>query len=178
MVGWHHQLDGHEFEQSLGVGDREGEAWCAAVHGVTKSQTWLSEWTDPYNQIYTFVWGPWKPGPFCQGDKKKFPLSIRDGEENGNPLQYSCLENSMDRGAWWPNSPWGRRESDRTQQLNHQVSGKGGRLRETHGRETCFTNMYRAQNKDRKLGSQVSTSYTMLLLPCEELVPVQPNVTL
>ena len=24
------------------------------------------------------------------------------GEEHGNPLQYSCLENSMDRGAWWP----------------------------------------------------------------------------
>ena len=23
------------------------------------------------------------------------------GEGNGNPLQYSCLENSMDRGAWW-----------------------------------------------------------------------------
>ena len=23
------------------------------------------------------------------------------GEENGNPFQYSCLENSMDRGAWW-----------------------------------------------------------------------------
>ena len=23
------------------------------------------------------------------------------GEENGNPLQYSCLENLMDRGAWW-----------------------------------------------------------------------------
>ena len=23
------------------------------------------------------------------------------GRENGNPLQYSCLENSMDRGAWW-----------------------------------------------------------------------------
>ena len=22
-------------------------------------------------------------------------------EENGNPLQYSCLENPMDRGAWW-----------------------------------------------------------------------------
>ena len=25
----------------------------------------------------------------------------RNGEGNGNPLQYSCLENSMDRGAWW-----------------------------------------------------------------------------
>ena len=23
------------------------------------------------------------------------------GERNGNPLQYSCLENSMDRGSWW-----------------------------------------------------------------------------
>ena len=23
------------------------------------------------------------------------------GEGNGNPLQYFCLENSMDRGAWW-----------------------------------------------------------------------------
>ena len=25
----------------------------------------------------------------------------RIGEGNGNPLQYSCLENPMDRGAWW-----------------------------------------------------------------------------
>ena len=39
MVGWHHQLDGHEFEQALGVGDGQGSAvWCAAVHGVTKSR--------------------------------------------------------------------------------------------------------------------------------------------
>ena len=26
------------------------------------------------------------------------------GEENGNPLQYSCLENPADRGAWWGSS--------------------------------------------------------------------------
>ena len=28
-------------------------------------------------------------------------LGRSPGEENVNPLQYSCLENSMDRGAWW-----------------------------------------------------------------------------
>ena len=28
-------------------------------------------------------------------------LGISTGEGNGNPLQYSCLESSMDRGAWW-----------------------------------------------------------------------------
>ena len=41
MVGWHHRLDGHEFEQAPGVGDRK-EAWHAAVYGVTKSRTQLS----------------------------------------------------------------------------------------------------------------------------------------
>ena len=45
MVGWHHRLNGHEFGWTLGVGDR-WEAWCAAVHGVAKSQTWLSDWTE------------------------------------------------------------------------------------------------------------------------------------
>ena len=35
MVGWHHRLDGHEFEQALGVGDRE--AGRATVRGVAKS---------------------------------------------------------------------------------------------------------------------------------------------
>ena len=45
MVGWHHQLNGHEFEEPLGVGGGQGS--------------------------------------------------------NGTPLQYSCLENPMNGGAWW-----------------------------------------------------------------------------
>ena len=41
MVRWHQQLDGHECEPALGVDDGQGsrEAWRAAVHGITKSQT-------------------------------------------------------------------------------------------------------------------------------------------
>ena len=42
MVGWHHQLHGHQFEQAPGFGD-DREAWYAAVHGVAKSQTGLSD---------------------------------------------------------------------------------------------------------------------------------------
>ena len=42
MVGWHHQLDGPEFEQAPEVGD-DREAWRAAVRRVAKSQTRLSD---------------------------------------------------------------------------------------------------------------------------------------
>ena len=34
MVGWHHQLDGHEFEQALKVGDREGSLVCCSPWGL------------------------------------------------------------------------------------------------------------------------------------------------
>ena len=33
MVGWHHQLDGHEFEQALGVGDGQGGLACCSPLG-------------------------------------------------------------------------------------------------------------------------------------------------
>ena len=38
MVGWHHQLNGHEFEQAPGGGEGQGSL-AAAVHGVTESDT-------------------------------------------------------------------------------------------------------------------------------------------
>ena len=34
-----------------------------------------------------------------------------------HPLQYSCLENSMDRGAWWATSPRGHKKSETTERL-------------------------------------------------------------
>ena len=46
-----------------------------------------------------------KNPPAKAGDERdvdSIPASGRSpGEGNGNPLQYSCLENPMDRGAWW-----------------------------------------------------------------------------
>jgi len=49
------------------------------------------------------------------GDAGLIPgLGRLPGEGNGNPLQNSCLENSMDRGAWRATVPWHRKETDRT----------------------------------------------------------------
>ena len=45
MAGWHHRLDGCEFEWTLGVGDGQGGLVCCNSW-VTKSQTLLSDWTD------------------------------------------------------------------------------------------------------------------------------------
>ena len=45
MAGWHHQLDGHEFEWTLGVGDGHWGC-CDAAHRVAKSRTELSNRTE------------------------------------------------------------------------------------------------------------------------------------
>ena len=101
----------------------DGGAWDAAVHGVAKSRTWLSDFTftfhfhalekamAPYSS--TFAWKiPWmeEPGRLqpmgsLESDTTErphfhFSLSCI-GEGNGNPLQCSCLENPRDGGAWW-----------------------------------------------------------------------------
>ena len=44
MVGWHHWLSGHEFEQAAGDGEGQGSPACC-VHGVVKRWTRLSDWT-------------------------------------------------------------------------------------------------------------------------------------
>ena len=55
-----------------------GGAWWAAVHGIMKSRTRLSNFTFTFHFSLSYI-----------------------GEENGNPLQCSCLENPRDGGAWW-----------------------------------------------------------------------------
>ena len=67
MVGWHHQLNGHEFEQALGVGDGQGSLACCSPWGLEESDT---------TEQFHF----------------HFSLSCI-GEGHGSPLQCSCLEN-------------------------------------------------------------------------------------
>ena len=61
-----------------------------------------------------------KESAYSEGDPGSIPgLGRYPGEENGNPLQYSGLEKSMDRRALWGYSPWGRKKLDMTEQLTH-----------------------------------------------------------
>ena len=74
-------------------------AWWAAVHGVAQSQTRLKQLSIIYkgaSQVAQWV----KNLPANAGDTGD-PVSIpRLGEGNGNPLQYSCLENSINSGEF------------------------------------------------------------------------------
>ena len=59
-----------------------------------------------YMRVYDFLDFPGgsvvKNPPANTGDAGLIPgLGRFPGEGNGKPLQYSCLENPMDRGAWW-----------------------------------------------------------------------------
>ena len=57
VVRWHHQLNGHEFEQTLEDSEGQGSLMCCS-HGFSKSQTWVSNWTT----IATTTIGNYRPG--------------------------------------------------------------------------------------------------------------------
>ena len=65
------------------------------------------------------VWLPWwlsSKESACQaGDVGLIPeIGRSPGEGDGNPLQYSCLGNPMDRGVWWATVHGVAKESDTT----------------------------------------------------------------
>ena len=80
-------------------------AWWATVHGVAKSQTRLSDFTSLHFSSQAFpVALVVKNLPAKAGDVRDAGSISGSGRSsgggNGNPLQYPCLENPMDRGAW------------------------------------------------------------------------------
>ena len=86
MVGWHHRLNGHEFEQALGVGDEQESLACCSPWGCRESDT-----TGQLN-----CW--WLSGKesACNARDEAGGASLiagsgrSPGEGNGNALQYSC----------------------------------------------------------------------------------------
>ena len=86
------ERNGNPLQYSCLENSMDGGAWRATVHGIAKSQTQLSNFTTQMVKKLPVMWE----------DPGTIPMSGRSpGERNGNPLQYSCLENSMDRGDWW-----------------------------------------------------------------------------
>ena len=98
MAGWHHWLDGHEFEWTLGADDEHGGLACCNSwsHKELDTTEWLN-WTDVYIYIlyiyvyiyiYIYILGlPW----------------WLSGKESACQCwrHRSCLGNPMDRGTWW-----------------------------------------------------------------------------
>ena len=62
MIGWHHQLDGHEFEQAPGVDDGQVSLACCNIWGHKESDTtewlnWRTDWTS-YLMVRNIVFPP------------------------------------------------------------------------------------------------------------------------
>ena len=72
------------------------------THACTHTRSLMFLFTEEHTQTQGFPGGSDGKAPACHvGDLGLIPgLGRSPGEGNGNPLQYSCLENSMDRGAW------------------------------------------------------------------------------
>ena len=104
MVGWHHRLYGHGFGWTLVIGDGQGGLACCGSRGCKESD--INErlnWTElSIPHMETLPCGSDSTESASNAwDQGLIPgLRRSPGEGNGNPLQYLCLDNSMDRGTW------------------------------------------------------------------------------
>ena len=93
-----------------------------ALHNLVLPLELSSENVTNFLNILNICRQSFEGGFPCSSVGKESACSARDlgsipglrrspGEGSGGPLQYPCLENFMDRGAWRAASPWGRKES-------------------------------------------------------------------
>ena len=98
----------------LACSPRDGGAWWAAICGVTQSQTRLKPLSSSSSSMMSAQGGICHLLNFSQTLNKLWPVfsyctffiylascAGSYGEGNGTPLQYSCLENPLDRGVQW-----------------------------------------------------------------------------
>ena len=104
MFGWYHWLDGHEFEQAPGDGVGQGSLVCCSARGRKELHDWTTElsWQRMWAFQMALVVKNLPANARDKGDVGSIPgLGRSPGVGYGNPLQYSCLEKSMGRRAWW-----------------------------------------------------------------------------
>ena len=97
--------NGYPLQYSCLENSMDKGAWWATVHGVAKSRTQLKRLSSSSSSSRymkrSFPGGSDSKESACNaGDPGLIPRSRRSPGGHGNPLQYSCLENSMERGAW------------------------------------------------------------------------------
>ena len=109
MVGWHHWLYGHEFKQALGDGEGLGSLSRHSPWGYKELD--MTEWLNSDNLVTRNLLPNISWGFPASSDIKVSARNVWDlglipgwgrspGEGHDNPLQYPCLENHKDRGAW------------------------------------------------------------------------------
>ena len=101
MVGWHHRLDGHEFEWTPGNGDGQG-GLAYAIHGVTKSWTRLTElnWTE----VSDLFWPPVSWATMCFSDLN------RDTEFQQQVNLFFCVAKNEGLVAYLRGKSFGQNE--------------------------------------------------------------------
>ena len=93
--GWHHRLDGREFLWTLGIGNRQGGLGEKAMATQSSTLAWKIPWMGEPGRLQSM-------GSLGVGHDWATSLSLSCiGVGNGNALQYSCLKNPRDGGAWW-----------------------------------------------------------------------------
>ena len=113
MVGWNHQLDGCESEQTPGHGERQGVRH-AAVHEAAKSRTWQSDWTTiTYSQA--MQQGEGEKKPFLP---REFMAKQRDKKIEASSAAYTQA-NKQARGLKHCASLWQRCPEDIPLALTH-----------------------------------------------------------
>ena len=119
MVGWHHQLNGHEFGWTPGVGDGQGGLACCSSWGRKESDTTEHlNWTKPLEVIWKgTVGGKVKPDSGESWDDNQLPEAFQPA-----PQTVISIKEGI-RGKMWGEKKKRQREGERGKSLSHAHHG-------------------------------------------------------